>query len=139
VADVGLTDHAGCGAGARGYVLKGAQQDEIVRAIHAVAAGEAIFGPGIARRVLGLISAPAANSTPFAALTSREHEVLDLIATGVRNTEIARRMSIAPKTVANHVAAIFTKLQVSDRNQAIILARDAGLGRNNPSPGTENS
>jgi DNA-binding NarL/FixJ family response regulator len=107
--------------------------------IHAVAAGEAIFGPGIARRVLGLISAPAANSTPFPALTSREHEVLDLIATGVRNTEIARRMSIAPKTVANHVAAIFTKLQVSDRNQAIILARDAGLGRNNPSPGTENS
>jgi DNA-binding NarL/FixJ family response regulator len=107
--------------------------------IHAVAAGEAIFGPGIARRILGLISAPAANSTPFAALTSREHEVLDLIATGVRNTEIARRMSIAPKTVANHVAAIFTKLQVSDRNQAIILARDAGLGRSNPSPGTENS
>jgi DNA-binding NarL/FixJ family response regulator len=123
-------------AGARGYVLKGAQQDEIVRAIHAVAAGEAIFGPGIARRVLGLISAPAAHSTPFPALTSREHEVLDLIATGVRNPEIARRMSIAPKTVANHVAAIFTKLQVADRNQAIILARAAGLGRNASTPNT---
>jgi FixJ family two-component response regulator len=75
-------------AGARGYVLKGAQQDEIVRAIHAVAAGEAIFGPGIARRVLGLVSAPAtAHSTPFPGLTSREPEVLELIAAGVRNTD----------------------------------------------------
>ncbi len=117
-------------AGARGYVLKGAQQDEIVRAIHAVAAGEAIFGPAIARRVLGLVSAPAAGSVPFPDLTSREREVLDLIAAGVRNAEIARQMSIAPKTVANHIAAIFNKLQVADRNQAIILARDAGLGRN---------
>jgi DNA-binding NarL/FixJ family response regulator len=117
-------------AGARGYVLKGAQQDEIVRAIHAVAAGEAIFGPAIARRVLGLVSAPVAGSVPFPDLTSREREVLDLIAAGVRNAEIARQMSIAPKTVANHIAAIFSKLQVADRNQAIILARDAGLGRN---------
>jgi len=117
-------------AGARGYVLKGAQQDEIVRAIHAVAAGEAIFGPGIARRVLGLVCAPpAAHSPPFPDLTSREREVLDLIAAGVRNTQIARQMSIAPKTVANHVTAIFTKLRVADRNQAIILARDAGLGK----------
>jgi DNA-binding NarL/FixJ family response regulator len=116
-------------AGARGYVLKGAQQEEIVRAIQAVAAGDAIFGPGIARRVLGLVSAPAAAEVPFPDLTSREREVLDLIAAGVRNPEIARRMSIAPKTVANHIAAIFTKLQVADRNQAIILARDAGLGR----------
>jgi DNA-binding NarL/FixJ family response regulator len=119
-------------AGARGYVLKGAQQDEIVRAIQAVAAGEAIFGPGIARRVLGLISAPAVAAVPFPALTSREREVLDLIAAGVRNAEIARRMSIAPKTVANHVAAIFNKLQVADRSQAVILARDAGLGRSAP-------
>jgi DNA-binding NarL/FixJ family response regulator len=117
-------------AGARGYVLKGAQQDEIVRAIHAVAAGEAIFGPAIARRVLGLVCAPAASSVPFPDLTSREREVLDLIAAGVRNAEIARQMSIAPKTVANHIAAIFNKLQVADRNQAIVLARDAGLGRN---------
>jgi len=116
-------------AGARGYVLKGAQQDEIVRAIKAVAAGEAIFGPGIARLVLGLASAPPAAQPPFQELTSREREVLDLIAAGARNAEIARRMSIAPKTVANHVSAIFTKLQVSDRGEAIILARDAGLGR----------
>jgi DNA-binding NarL/FixJ family response regulator len=116
-------------AGARGYVLKGAQQDEIVRAIHSVAAGEAIFGPGIARRVLGLAAAPAAPSVPFPDLTARERQVLDLIAAGARNPEIAHRMSIAPKTVANHIAAIFAKLQVPDRNQAIILARDAGLGR----------
>lgn len=116
-------------AGARGYVLKGAQQDEIVRAIHAVAAGEAIFGPGIARRVLGLAAAPAVHPVPFPDLTSRERQVLDLIAAGARNPEIAQRMSIAPKTVANHIAAIFAKLQVADRNQAIILARDAGLGQ----------
>ena len=119
-------------AGARGYVLKGAQQDEIVRAIHSVAAGEAIFGPGIARRVLGLVSAPQPADVPFEALTSREREVLDLIAAGVGNAEIARRMSIAPKTVANHVSAIFSKLQVADRSQAIVLARDAGLGRAGP-------
>jgi DNA-binding NarL/FixJ family response regulator len=109
--------------------MKGAQQDEIVRAIHAVAAGEAIFGPGIARLVLGLVSAPPAGGVPFQNLTGKEREVLDLIAAGVRNAEIARRMSIAPKTVANHVSAIFAKLQVTDRGEAIILARDAGLGR----------
>jgi DNA-binding NarL/FixJ family response regulator len=119
-------------AGARGYVLKGAQQEEIVRAIQAVAAGEAIFGPAIARRVLGLVSAPASPGVPFAELTSREREVLDLIAAGVRNAEIARRMSIAPKTVANHVSAIFSKLHVADRSEAIVLARDAGLGRSGP-------
>jgi DNA-binding NarL/FixJ family response regulator len=117
-------------AGARGYMLKGAQQDEIVRAIEAVAAGEAIFGPGIARRVLALASTPPAPGVPFHSLTSREREVLKLIAAGVRNAEIARQMSIAPKTVANHVSAIFTKLQVTGRSEAIILARDAGLGRN---------
>ncbi len=119
-------------AGARGYLLKGAQQDEIIRAIQAVAAGEAIFGPGVARRVLGLVSAPPAPGIPFQGLTSRERQVLNLIAAGARNAEIARQMSIAPKTVANHVSAIFSKLQIADRNQAIIRARDAGLGRNNP-------
>jgi DNA-binding NarL/FixJ family response regulator len=119
-------------AGARGYVLKGAQQDEIVRAIQAVAAGEAIFGPGIARRVLALASAPPAPDAPFPGLTSRERDVLGLIAAGARNAEIARHISIAPKTVANHISAIFNKLQVTDRSQAIILARDAGLGRNDP-------
>jgi DNA-binding NarL/FixJ family response regulator len=116
-------------AGARGYVLKGAQQNEIVRAIQAVADGEAIFGPGIARRVLGLASAPPAPGIAFPDLTGREREVLDLIAAGVRNVAIARRLSIAPKTVANHISAIFTKLQVADRSEAIVRARNAGLGR----------
>lgn len=119
-------------AGARGYVLKGADQEEIIRAIQAVAAGEAIFGPGIARRMLGLISAPPTPAAPFPSLTSREREVLGLIAAGARNAEIARQMSIAPKTVANHISAIFAKLQVTGRNEAIILARDADLGRDRP-------
>jgi DNA-binding NarL/FixJ family response regulator len=122
-------------AGARGYVLKGAQQDEIVRAIQAVAAGEAIFGPGIARLVLRLVTAPPPAEAPFPALTSREREVLDLLAAGARNAEIARRMSIAAKTVANHISAIFAKLQVTDRGEAIILARDAGLGRRDQDAG----
>jgi DNA-binding NarL/FixJ family response regulator len=121
-------------AGARGYVLKGAQQDEIIRAIQAVAAGDAIFGPGIARRVLGLVSAPPASGVPFPGLTGKEREVLGLIAAGARNAEIARQMSIAPKTVANRISAIFSKLQVADRSEAIILARDAGLGRDRPAP-----
>jgi DNA-binding NarL/FixJ family response regulator len=121
-------------AGARGYVLKGAQQDEIVRAIQAVAAGEAIFGPGIARRVLGLASVPAGSGVPFPELTSRERDVLSLIATGMRNAQIAGQMAVAPKTVANHISAIFSKLQVADRNQAIIMARDAGLGRDDAGP-----
>jgi DNA-binding NarL/FixJ family response regulator len=119
-------------AGARGYLLKGAQQDEIVRAIHAVAAGEAIFGPGVARLVLGMAAGPQAAQPAFPELTSREREVLDLIAAGQRNAEIARRTSLAPKTVANHISAIFAKLQVADRGEAIILARDAGLGRSAP-------
>jgi DNA-binding NarL/FixJ family response regulator len=123
------SDFAAMRAGARGCVLKGAQQDEIVRAIRAVAAGEAIFSPGIARRVLSLASAPAERNVPFPGLTSREREVLALIAAGARNTEIARQMSIAPKTVANHISAIFSKLQITDRSEAIVLARDAGLRR----------
>jgi DNA-binding NarL/FixJ family response regulator len=116
-------------AGARGYVLKGAHQDEIVRAIHAAAAGEAIFGPPIARRMLAFFAEPAQPKVPFTDLTDRERAVLDLIATGARNSQIARQMSIAPKTVANHISAIFAKLQVSDRGEAIIIAREAGLGR----------
>ena len=126
-------------AGARGYVLKGAHQDEIVRAIHAAAAGEAIFGPPIARRMLAFFSEPAQPRAPFTDLSDRERQVLDLIATGARNSQIAREMSIAPKTVANHISAIFAKLQVSDRGEAIIIAREAGLGRrpDTPVPGED--
>jgi DNA-binding NarL/FixJ family response regulator len=116
-------------AGARGYLLKDAQREEIVRAIQAVAAGEAIFGPAIARRVLSMAAAPPDPGTPFQGLTNREREVLDYIAAGLRNADIARVMTIAPKTVGNHISAIFSKLQVTDRGEAIIRARDAGLGR----------
>ncbi|MDP4508702.1 response regulator [Nonomuraea turcica] len=118
-------------AGARGYVLKGAEQDEIVRAIRAVAAGEAIFGPGVARRVLGHLTAPqprAPAGEPFPELTPREREVLGLIAAGHGNASIGARLSLAPKTVGNHISNIFAKLQVASRAEAIIRARDAGLG-----------
>lgn len=117
-------------AGARGYLVKGAEQDEIARAIRAVAAGEAIFGPGVAQRMLGFFSGPPpATAEPFPELTAREREILDLLAAGLSNSAIGARLGVAPKTVANNVSAIFTKLQVADRAQAIVRARDAGLGR----------
>jgi DNA-binding NarL/FixJ family response regulator len=116
-------------AGARGYLVKGAEQEEIARAIRAVAAGEAIFGPGVASRVLGFFAAPPVVAEPFPELTSREREILDLLAGGLPNATIGQRLGLASKTVANNVSAIFTKLQVADRAQAIVRARDAGLGR----------
>jgi DNA-binding NarL/FixJ family response regulator len=116
-------------AGARGYLVKGAEQDEIARAIHAVAAGEAIFGPGVARRVLALFAAPPPTEAPFPELTAREREILDLLAAGLSNPAIATRLSLAAKTVANNVSSIFTKLHVTDRPTAIVRARNAGLGR----------
>lgn len=117
-------------AGARGYLVKGAEQEEIARAIRAVASGEAIFGPGVALRVLAFFSAtpPAAASEPFPQLTAREREILDLLAAGLPNAAIAHRLGVASKTVANNVSSIFAKLQVADRAQAIVRARDAGLG-----------
>jgi DNA-binding NarL/FixJ family response regulator len=117
-------------AGARGYLLKGSGQEEIVRAVHAVGRGEAIFGPDIATRVLGFFnSGPVTQTdTVFPELTSREREVLALIADGESNSTIARRLSLSPKTVRNHVSSIFTKLHVADRAQAIVRARKAGLG-----------
>jgi DNA-binding NarL/FixJ family response regulator len=115
-------------AGARGYVLKGAEQHEIARAIMAVAAGEAIFGPAVATRMLTYFATPPATPTPFPELTAREREVLDLIAAGRNNRQIAEQLGLSAKTVANHISAIFAKLQVADRTQAILRARDAGLG-----------
>ncbi len=113
-----------------GYVLKGADQDEILKVIRAVAAGEAHFGPQIARRLMSFFAAPkpAVPSDAFPELTAREREILDLIARGRNNQEIASRLSLSPKTVRNHISNIFTKLQVADRVQAIIRARNAGLG-----------
>ena len=117
-------------AGARGYVLKGADQAEILKVIRAVAAGEAHFGPEIARRLMSFFSVPrhATVSEAFPELTTREREVLDLIAQGRNNQKIAGELYVSSKTVRNHISNIFAKLQVADRAQAIIRAREAGLG-----------
>jgi DNA-binding NarL/FixJ family response regulator len=116
-------------AGAGGYVLKGAEQDEILRAIRAVSAGEAIFGPSIARRIVEHFSTGSGSGkAAFPTLTDREREVLDLIAAGKGNAVIAHDLMLTLKTVRNHVSNIFTKLQVSDRAAAIVKARDAGFG-----------
>ena len=117
-------------AGARGYVLKGADQEEMLRTIRSVARGEALFGPAIARRLMGYFSAPRPVAEPqlFPELTEREREVLGLIAQGCNNEEIARRLVLSQKTVRNHVSNIFSKLQVADRAQAIVRAREAGMG-----------
>jgi len=117
-------------AGARGYVLKGADAEEVLKVLGAVAEGEAHFGPEIARRLMGLFSAPpSAASRAFPELTEREEEVLTLIAQGKSNQEIARELVLTLKTVRNHASNIFLKLQVADRAQAVIRAREAGLGQ----------
>jgi DNA-binding NarL/FixJ family response regulator len=118
-------------AGARGYLLKGAVQAEIVRAIRAVAGGEAIFGPAVAQRVIAYFQAvdPATHPNVFPELTAREREVLELVAQGRSNADIVRELVLSQKTVRNHVSNIFNKLQVADRAQAIVRAREAGLGR----------
>ena len=117
-------------AGARGYILKGADQEELLRAVRAVASGEALFGPAIATRLMTYFSRPRVEAAPeaFPELTEREREVLDLIANGSNNNQIATQLSISPKTVRNHVSNIFNKLQVAGRSQAIIKAREKGLG-----------
>ncbi|MDP9479006.1 MAG: response regulator transcription factor [Actinomycetota bacterium] len=118
-------------AGARGYVLKGADPSEILKVVRAVAGGEAHFGPEIACRLMDFFSAPKAVSREEALpeLTARERDILDLIAKGHSNATIAARLYVSPHTVRNHITHIFAKLQVADRAQAIIRAREAGLGR----------
>lgn len=118
-------------AGARGYVLKGADKEEVFTVVRAVARGEAHFGPEVAKRLMSFFSAPrpAATSEAFPELTAREREVLDLIAGGRSNAEITRQLFLSPKTVRNHISNIFTKLRVADRAQAIVRAREAGLGQ----------
>ena len=118
-------------AGARGYVLKDADEDEMVRAIQAVGRGEAIFSPAIATRLMDFFAAPhpAVPKEVFPTLTEREREVLGLIAQGHANAVIARQLSLSTKTVHNYVSNIFSKLQVADLAQAIVRAREAGLGR----------
>ena len=118
-------------AGAQGYLLKESEQGDIVRAVHAVVAGEAIFGPGVAARVLGYFTEPppaVVADYPFPELTQREREVLDLLAQGKKNADIAAELFVSPKTVSNQLTAIFAKLQVASRGEAIVRAREGGLG-----------
>ena len=121
-------------AGAKGYVLKDTDEEDILHAIRAVGKGEAIFSPAVARRMIDFFTgarSEAERAVParaFPELTDREREVLDLIAQGLSNPEIASRLYLSPKTVRNHISNIFAKLQVADRAQAIVRAREAGLG-----------
>jgi len=118
-------------AGARGYLLKGAEPNEVVRAITTVAAGGVVFGAALAARVAAFFSRPqeGSASAPFPMLTARENEVLDLVAAGMSNAQIAARLFLSQKTVRNHVHAVLSKLQAADRAEAIVRGRDAGLGR----------
>ena len=117
-------------AGARGYLLKGADQEQIRAAIRAAANGEIIFGTQLAARMLAYFTTGAsAPPQAFPQLTDREREVLDLVAQGQANPAIAAKLGLSQKTVRNHVSNILTKLQVADRAQAIVQARDAGLGQ----------
>jgi DNA-binding NarL/FixJ family response regulator len=122
-------------AGACGYLLKGAEGDETIRAITGVSKGEAIFSPAIARRLMDYFGKPPKSpqpTHPFPELTEREREILTLIAQGYTNPAIAERLVLSPKTVRNHVSTIFSKLQVAGRAEAIIRARDAGLTKETP-------
>ena len=116
-------------AGAQGYLVKGAGKDDILRAVTAVASGEAIFGPDVARRVLSFFSTPPVQQQPFPELSPREREVLDLLATGLSNAAIADRLGLSVKSVNNRTSSIFAKLEVAGRTEAVIRAREAGLGR----------
>lgn len=117
-------------AGAAGYLLKGSDGADIVAAVRAAASGQAVFGPALAKRLQTWFSRPPATpDRPFPELTEREHEILDAVAAGLTNTQIGKRLYLSPKTVANNVTAILDKLHVAHRTEAIIRARDAGLGR----------
>jgi len=118
-------------AGAKGYLLKDSGGEGVVYAIRAVTSGEAVFGPGVAERIIGFFSVPrsAAPQRAFPELTGREEEVLSLVAQGKSNQEISRQLFVSLKTVRNHVSNILVKLQVADRAQAVIRARDAGIGQ----------
>jgi DNA-binding NarL/FixJ family response regulator len=116
--------------GARGYALKGAEEEDLLRAIRAVAGGDAIFSPAVAQRMLAFFAgAPTRPARAFPDLSDREREVLELLARGSGNAQIANSLHLSPKTVRNYVSAICLKLQVSDRAHAALKARDAGLGR----------
>ncbi|MDX6743387.1 response regulator transcription factor [Actinocorallia sp. A-T 12471] len=113
-------------AGARGYLLKGADQDEILAALRSVAAGHLVVGPGVAARLVGRLDAPAPPPA-FPGLTPREHDILARLARGLGNAAIAADLGLAPKTIANHISTLLTKLGVTTRAEATALARQAGL------------
>ena len=117
-------------AGARGYVLKDAEKEDLLRAIRAVARGEAIFSPGVAKRIFDYFATtrPAAPKEAFPSLSERERELLHLLAQGQSNAQIAAGLSLTQKTVSNYVSTILNKLQVADRAEAILRAREAGMG-----------
>jgi DNA-binding NarL/FixJ family response regulator len=120
-------------AGARGYVLKGATPDEIIRAIVAVAAGEALFGSAVARRIATFLQPDQrTRDHPYPSLSPRERDILELIAAGLTNTAIAARLALSEKTVRNNVSTIFTKLRTGGRAETIVKAREAGLGQADP-------
>jgi DNA-binding NarL/FixJ family response regulator len=116
-------------AGARGYLLKSAGRDEVLHAVRAVAHGGSVFSPRVADRLADLVDRPAVRHTAFAGLSQREREVLDLVARGYDNRRIAGELFLSDKTVRNHVSNVIAKLQVGDRAQAIVRAREAGLGQ----------
>lgn len=118
-------------SGARGYILKDAGKDEIVRAVHAVSGGEAIFSPEIASKMIDFATRPDSGLEAFPQLTIREKEVLNLMTGGMSNAEIARQLMLSAKTVSNYIANILNKLKVPDRNEAIRLARES---RSTPGP-----
>lgn len=116
-------------AGARGFLVKSASPAEVERAVHAVADGAMILSPTVADRAMAyVVGGRAAARVPFPQLTDREREVLDLVAAGLDNASISRRLVLSPKTVRNHVANVLAKLAVRDRSAAIVRARDEGLG-----------
>jgi DNA-binding NarL/FixJ family response regulator len=121
-------------AGARGYLLKGADSAEVTAAIQAVARGEAVYGPGVAQRIIDFFSGRHEQFTAraFPELTSRERDILELLAQGSANRQIASRLAISEKTVRNHLSSVFLKLQVNDRTAAALKARRAGLGITSP-------
>jgi len=124
------TVHAAIAAGAVGYLLKGADGEDILAAVHSAAAGQAVFGAALAHRLRTFFGDdPASSATSFPQLTDRERLILDKLAAGLTNVEIGHALFLSPKTVANNVSMILGKLNLPERGQAIVLARDAGLGR----------
>jgi DNA-binding NarL/FixJ family response regulator len=126
------TVFAAVAAGAAGYLLKGSDGADIVTAVRAAGAGQAVFGAALARRMRSWFAAgPSSHEVPFPQLTDRERTILDAVASGMGNAQIGQRLFLSTKTVANNVSNILTKLQLTQRAEAIVRAREAGLGREN--------